>query len=62
MCVCARARASLFHPAEVPVHRVHADRLSAWFRLRAVADPAPDPAKAALPASLRPWFDALALS
>jgi len=49
-------------PAEVPVHRVHADRLSAWFRLRAVADPAPDPAKAALPASLRPWFDALALS
>jgi hypothetical protein len=45
-------------PTEVPTFKAQAPFLRGWFRLRAAPDPAPDAAKAALPASLRPWFDA----
>lgn len=46
-------------PAEVPTFKAQAPFLRAWFRLRAAPDPTPDPAKAALPVTLRPWFDAI---
>ncbi len=49
-------------PAEVPAAREQAPFLRAWFRLRETPDAAPSAAKAALPPSLRPWFDATPLT
>lgn len=48
-------------PAEVGTFAAQASALSAWFRLREAPDPVPDSAKAVLPGTLRPWFDAVAL-
>jgi len=49
-------------PAEVPAYGAHAPHIAAWFRLRNTPDPGLLTAHRLLPASLRPWFDAIPLT